>query len=168
MIDDRRVEHHHLPEVDRDRFGHAALLRFDARVRGRRVDEHDDRPAEFLGEAHGAERLAVALRAGVAEIPEDLFLGVPALDVSHEQHGLPLVVGEARHDRVVVGEPAVAVELDEPGEQAFDEVLESWALRVPRHQHALPRGEGPVEIAAQQFDAALERGDLAIARVGAR
>ena len=98
-------------------------------IRGRRVDEHDDRPAELLGEPHRAQRLAVALGPRVAEIPEDLLLGVAALDVADEQHRLPVVVGEAGHDRVVVGEAAVAVNLDEAGEQPLDEVLEAGAVR---------------------------------------
>ena len=38
------------------------------------------------------------------------------------RHGLPLVVGEAADDRVVVGEAAVAVQLVEAGEQPLDVV----------------------------------------------
>ena len=82
-------------------------------IRRRRVDEHDDRPVELLGEPHRAQRLAVPLRPRVAEVAEDLLLGVAALDVADEQHRLALVVGEAGHDRVVVGEAAVAVDLGE-------------------------------------------------------
>ena len=37
--DDRHVEQRHLAQVQRDRFGHAALLGLDARIRRRRVDE---------------------------------------------------------------------------------------------------------------------------------
>ena len=70
-------------------------------------------PAELLGQPHRPQRLAVAFGPRVAEVPEDLLLGVAALDVADEQHRLALVVGEAGHDRVVVGEAAVAVDLDE-------------------------------------------------------
>ena len=108
-------------------------------IRRRRVDEDDDRPAELLGEPHGPQRLAIALGPRVAEVAVDLFLGVAALDVPHEQHRLALVVGKAGHDRVVVGKAAIAVNLDEAGEQPLDEVLEARAVRVPRDQHALPR-----------------------------
>ena len=45
--DDRRVERRHLAQVERDRFRDAALLRFDARIRRRRVDERDHRPLNF-------------------------------------------------------------------------------------------------------------------------
>ena len=79
----------------------------------RRVDEDDDRPAELLGEPHRAQRLAVAFGPRVPEVPEDLLLRVAALDVADEQHRLALVVGEAGHDRVIVGEAAIAVNLDE-------------------------------------------------------
>ena len=96
-------------------------------IGGRRVDEHDDRPLELLGEPHRAQRLAVALGPRVAEVPEDLVLRVAALDVADDQHRLPFVVGEAGHDRVVVGEAAVAVNLDEVREQPLDEVFEARA-----------------------------------------
>ena len=113
---------HHLAQVDGDRLGDAALLGLDARVRRRRVDEHDDRPAELLGQLHHAQRLAVALGPRVAEVAEDLLLGVAALLVADDQHRLPLVVGEAGDDGVIVGEAAVAVDLDEVGEQPLDVV----------------------------------------------
>ena len=125
--DDRRVEQHHVAQVDGDRLGDAALLGLDARIRRRRVDEDDDRPAELLGQPHRAQRLAVALGPRVAEVAVDLLLGVAALDVADEQHRLALVVGEAGHDRVVVGKAAVAVDLDEVREQPLDEVLEARA-----------------------------------------
>ncbi len=94
-------------------------------IRGRRVDEDDDRPAELLGQPHRAQRLPVALRPRVAEVPVDLLLGVPALDVADEQHRLAVVLGETGHDRVIVGEAAVAVNLDEAGEEPLDEVFEA-------------------------------------------
>ena len=39
---------------------------------------------------------------------------------------------------------------------------------MARDEHALPRRQRPVEVAAHGFDAAPQRLDLAIARVGAR
>jgi hypothetical protein len=105
------VEHRHLAQVHGDRLGDAALLGLDARVGGRRVDEHDDRPAELLGELHRAQRLAVALGPRVAEVAEDLLLGVAPLLVADDEHRLAAVLGEAGDDGVVVGEAAVAVQL---------------------------------------------------------
>ena len=41
-----------------------------------------------------------------------------SLDVAEHEHRFAVILGEAGHDRVVVGEPAVAVDLDEAREQA--------------------------------------------------
>src|SRR4029077_13570101 len=95
----------------------------------RRVDEHDDRAMELLRQAHRAQRLAIALGARVAEIPEDLLLGVAALHVADQHDWLVLVVREAGHDREIVRESPVAVDLGEARKQAGDEVLaspEAW------------------------------------------
>ena len=98
--DDRHVEQRHLAQVERDRLSDAALFGFDARIGRRRVDEHDDRPAELLGQPHHAQRLAIALGPRVAEVPEDLLLGVAALLVADDQHRLAVEAREAGHDRV--------------------------------------------------------------------
>ena len=161
--DDRHVEHRHLAQVVGDGLGDAALLRLDARVGRRRVHEDDDRPPELLGEAHHADRLAVALRAGVAEVAVDLLLGVAPLLVPHHAHRLAVVVGKAGHDGVVVAEAAVAVHLDEIGEQQADVVEHVRPGGVPRHLHALPGRQGPVDLAPDRLDAAAEALDLPIA-----
>ena len=138
-------------------------------IRRRRVDEDDDRPAELLGQPHRAQRLAVALRPRVAEVAVDLLLGVAALDVADEQHRLALVVGEAGHDRVVVGEAAVAVDLDEAGEQPLDEVLEAGTARDgARPARAATASATRRARARIDSSAPAQRLDLAIARVGAR
>ena len=125
-------------------------------IRGRRVDEDDDRPAELLGQPHRAQRLAVALGPRVAEVPEDLVLGVAALDVADEQHRLALVVGEAGHDRVIVGEAAVAVNLDEAGEQPLDEVLEARAGSGCRATSTRCHGvSDAIEVGAHRLEPAL-------------
>ena len=53
--------------------------------------------------------------------------------------GVALVARDARHDGVVVGEAAVAVDLDELGEEQLDVLEDARPRRVPRHQHPLPR-----------------------------
>ena len=79
------VEHRHFAQVEGDRLGDAALLRFDAGIRGGRIDEADDGAVELLGQLHRAQRLAIPLRARVAEVPIDLLLGIAALLVAHDQ-----------------------------------------------------------------------------------
>ena len=138
-------------------------------IRRRRVDEHDDRPAELLRQPHRAQRLAVALRPRVAEVAEDLLLGVAALDVADEQHRLALVVGEAGHDRVIVGEAAVAVDLGEPGEQPLDEVLEARPVRDGARPARAATASATCRARARTDSMRpLQRLDLAIARVGLR
>ncbi len=77
-------------------------------------------PVELLRQFHDPKRLAIALRTGVAEVAKDLLLGVAALLVTEHGDRLALVLREAADDGVVVGETAIAVQLVEPGEQAFD------------------------------------------------
>ncbi len=94
--DDGRVEQRHLAKVQRDGLGDAALLGFDARIGRRRVDEHDDRPFELLGQLQDAKRLPISLGLGVAEVPVDLLLGVAALLMADHGDGLAVKEPEAR------------------------------------------------------------------------
>ena len=93
-----------------DRLGLAALLGALAGVGAGGVDQGDDREVEAVGEVHEADRLAVALGAGHAEVAGDARAGVVALLVADHHHGAVVEAGEAAHDRVVVGEGAVAGE----------------------------------------------------------
>ena len=94
---------------------------------------------ELLGQLHRAQRLAIALGPRVAEVAVDLLLGVAALLVADDQHRVLVVARQAGDDGVVVGEAAIAVDLDEVGEQPLDVVERRRPRRMPRHQHALPR-----------------------------
>ncbi len=161
-------EHGHLAQVERNGLGHAAFFRFDARVRRRRVHEADDRTAELFGHFHQAQRLAVTLGARVAEVAVNLLLGVAALLVADHQHRPAVVVGHPRHNGVIVGKAAVAVQLDEVGEQLFHVVERGRPRRVACHEHALPGGEVLVQLAADGRDPLFEPGNLAVAVVGRR
>ena len=130
--------------------------------RRRRVDEHHDRPAELLRELHHAQRLAIAFRPRVAEVAEDLLLGVAALLVADDADRLAFVVGEAADDRVIVGEAAVAVQLVEAGEQRVDVVERVGPRRMPRDQHPLPRRQVRVELGPDLVGAPPQRLDRAL------
>ena len=93
---------------------------------------------KFLGHAHQPDRFAIALGTRVAEVPVDLRLRVAALVVADDHHRLALVAGGARDDGVIVGEAAVAVQLDEIGEEPLDVVEHVGPAGMARHQHALP------------------------------
>ena len=88
--------------------------------------------------------------------------------MADEQDRLSLVVGEAGHQRVVVGEPAIAVDLGEAGEQPLDEVLDAGTIRMARDEDALPGRQRLVQLAAHRLETTVERFDLAIACVGPR
>src|SRR6185436_21175030 len=83
--DDRHAQARHFEQVSADGLGLAALLGVDAGISAGGVDEGEYRQAELFGELHHAQRLAVALGLGHAEIARDLFLGVAALLVA-EHH----------------------------------------------------------------------------------
>ncbi len=88
--------------------------------------------------------------------------------MADEQHRPAPVFGESRHDRVIVGEATIAVNLDEPGEEPLHVFLEARTVGMTGHLHALPRGQRGVQGRARGLDAAPEQDDLAFARVGAR
>jgi hypothetical protein len=63
---------------------------------------------------------------------------------------LPFVERGACNDGVIVGEPAVAVQFDEIGEEPGDVVEHVGPARVARHEHALPGGEPAVNLDARR------------------
>ena len=116
--DDRRRQARHLAQVVGDRLGLPALLGVQARGRRRACRRSVTiGPAELRRQLHHAQRLAVALRLGHAEVPVDLLLGVAALLVADDHHRPLLVEREAAHERGVVAEAPVAVQLGELGEE---------------------------------------------------
>src|SRR5262249_57627363 len=111
-------------------------------------------------------RFEIPRGPGGAEVAEDLLLRVGPFHVPDEEHRLALEVGEAGHNRVVVRETAVAVDLGEAGEERGDVPLEPWTVRMPRDEHALPRREGVVQVGPGRFEAASPLCDFAATRRG--
>ena len=139
-----------------DRLGLAALLGALAGVGAGGVDEGDDRHREAVGEVHQPDRLAVALGAGHAEVAGDARAGVVALLVADDDDGAVVEAGEAAHDRVVVGEVAVAGERGPLGEQVVDVVLAVRPLGVAGDQGLPPGVEAAVEVVEQGRGLAVE------------
>jgi hypothetical protein len=162
--DDRRVERRHLAQVQRNRLGDAALLRFDARVGRGRVDERNHRPAELLRQLHRAQRLPVAFGLRVAEVAVDLLLGVAAstLVMADDEDRIAHVACEPGDDRMVVREPPIAADLGELREQTADVVEDRRPLRVARDEDALPGGEVPVDFRADRVDPPIEALDRSL------
>ena len=104
-------------EVAGDGFALAALFGADAGVGSGEVDEGEDRAAEFFGDLHGAEGLAIALGVGAAELAGDALLEGAALEVADDHDGFAVEEGHAAGHRRIVAEGAVAVDLAEVGEE---------------------------------------------------
>src|SRR3546814_16409491 len=92
----------------RDRLRLAALLGADAGIGAGGVYQGDDRQAEPLRQAHEALRLALALRAGHAEVVLHPAVDVGALLVADDHDGLADAPPKAPADGVVLREQAVA------------------------------------------------------------
>ena len=76
-----------------------------------RVDEGEDRQVKLLRQLHDPQRLAEPFGARLPEVAHDLLFGVAPLLMADHAGRLPAKAGEAGHDRGVVRELAVAVNL---------------------------------------------------------
>ncbi len=154
--DDRHGQLGHLAQVVGDGLGLAPLLGADAGVGAGRVDEGDDRPPELLGLAHEAERLAVALGVGHAEVAPQVLLHVAALLLADDHDGRAAQARPPPDDGLVVAEVAVPVQLDPVGEDPLDVVEGVRALRVARDVHLFQRLQVLVRAPLQLLQLAAE------------
>src|SRR3546814_19982227 len=92
----------------RDRLRLAALLGAAAGIGAGGVYQGDDRQAEPLRQAHEALRLAVALRAGHAEVVLHPAVDAGALIVANDHHGFAADAPQATADGVVLRAQAFA------------------------------------------------------------
>ena len=85
-------------------------------------------------------------------------------------HGdrLTAVVGKAADDCVVVGKPAIAMELVPAREQALDIVQRVGAVWMPGHEDPLPRCQVRVELRPDLVGAPAQRLDRALPIGGTR
>ena len=118
-------------------------------IGARRVDEREDRQAEFLGETHQALGLAIAFRTRHAEVAQRALLRVAALLMADHHAGLAVETREAADDRQVVRIVAVAVQFVEIGEQLVHVVERVRALRMTGDLRNLPRRQVRVQIFGQ-------------------
>jgi hypothetical protein len=139
-----------------DGFGLAAFFGPFAGVCTGSVDKGDDRQAELVGHLHQANRLAIAFGAGHAEVAFDTALGVVALFVADYHDGLVVETGEATHDRVVIGEVAVACQRCVFGEQRVDVIFAVRTFRMTRDLAFAPGGQLFVEILEQFLGLAVQ------------
>src|SRR5690606_30216275 len=136
------------------------FLRADARVGARRVDQGDDRPAELVRHLHQAQRLAVPLRVRHPEVAAEVLLHVPPLLLPDDHDGLALQPRPAPHDRLVIPEAAVAVELNEVRERALDVIQGVWPLGMARELNALDGAQPAHALRLEPLQLALQHADL--------
>ena len=128
-------------------------------IGARRVHESDDGKAVPVGELHHAHRFAVALRVRHAEVPMGALADVAAFLVPDERDGLALETAHTGHERRVVRERAVAVELDEVVEDPLDVVERVRAILVSRQLDRAPDLVG-ARLLGDPVDLVLEPGHL--------
>ena len=141
---DRRPEAGHGSDRAGDGIGDAAFLGLGSGMGARDVDEGHDREAEPLGELHDPHRLAVALGMGHPEVAPDVLVRLGALLLADHDEPVAVDPGEARHDRLVVAERPVAVELHELIGHRGHELERVGALDVPGELDACPDGAARV------------------------
>ena len=139
----------------------AALLRLHAGKGAGGIDEGHHRQPEALRQPHQADRLAIALGLGHAEIVADARRGIVALFVPDHHHAAAVDEAEPADDRLIVGEGAIARERHEIRDEAGEIILEVRPLGVARHLRLLPRRELGIGLAQQPVRLGLEARDLA-------
>ena len=105
------------------------------------VDDGDHGQAELAGEFHQAQRLAVTLGVGAAEVAHDVLLGVAPLLGAHDHDPCVAQLGEAGDHRLVVGVKPVAVQFGEIVKGAVEVIERVGTPGVAGELHALPGGE---------------------------
>src|SRR5690606_500323 len=129
-----------------DGFGLAAFLGADAGIGARSIHEGDERQLEAVGHFHDADSLAVAFRAGRAEIVLETGLGVGALFLPDDGDGLTVEAAETGLKGFVIGELAVAGKRREFGEQPLDIFQAVRAVRMAGDLRLLPRGQLAIDV----------------------
>ena len=121
-----------------DGFRLAALLRADARIGARRIDQRDDGQFEPVRHFHQADRLAIAFRPRHAEIMLQPAFRAGAFLVTHDHHGAVLKTPEPADDGGVFRETAVAGQRREIVDQFLDIVGEMGPVGMPGDLGFLP------------------------------
>src|SRR5689334_15572790 len=136
---DHRHRHAHQGELGAgDGAGLAALLGPHARGCAGGVDQRHDREPEPAREAEDAHGLAVALRAGHAEVAVGALLEVAALLVADERDRLAPERADPGHDGRVVALRPVAVKLDEVVADPLQVVQRVGPVLVAGELHRMP------------------------------
>src|SRR5262249_31975468 len=134
----------------------AALFRVNAGIGALRIDEHKNRTAEFRGEIHCAQSLAIALRLRLAKVAADALLGVASLLAADDEHGLAVKTRHAGDESRVIREATVAMDFAKVFENEADEIFGVGTLRVTCQLDARPGAEVRVKFVLQLVDLAAQ------------
>ena len=158
--DNRRFQRRHFIEIAADGLGLATLFGSDARVGTGRVDEGEDRNGEFFRQMHQAQGLAIAFRAGHAEVAREFFLGIVPLLMADDHHRLAVKARQSADDGPVIGKAAIAVQLLEIRKDQAQVIERIRPLRMPCHLGRLPRRQVGVDFLGQRLALAFQQGNL--------
>ena len=160
--DDGHLQQKHLAQVDGDGLGDVAFLGADAGVGPGRVDQGDDRQVELVGQAHQAQRLAVAFGVGGAKVAANVLLGVAAFLGAQDHNGAVAQLGKAAHQRLVVGIKPVAMQLAELAKGRLDVIQGVRPLGMAGQLDPLPGSQVRVNLLARFLDLLLDLGYFVI------
>ena len=131
----------HFAEIDGDGFGDVPFLGADAGISARGVNQGNDGQAEFVGQTHQAQCLAITFRMRGTEIAQDVFLRVAALLGADDDDPMLSQSGKTADHRAVFRKEAVAVQLAKIREGVIEVIQRVRAFGMPCQLHALPGGQ---------------------------
>lgn len=140
----------------------SAFFCADAGIGAWRIDEVEDGQLEAVGHLEEADRFAVPLGVRHPEVSRDVFAGGAALLVTDDHHAAAAVLGDTADDGRVVGEPAIAVELDELGAEARHVVERVGPLGVAGDLHLLHGRQRAEDLASDLVGLMLEAAQLVL------
>src|SRR5262249_45745195 len=116
-----------------------ALFGIDAGISARSVDQRKNRPIELLCKLHCSKRFAVAFGFRHPEVTLLALFGRATLLMSHDHTRLVAKSCEPRHDRRIVAETAVSLNLAKGRKNKLDVIHRVGPIRMSRQLHSVPR-----------------------------
>src|SRR5436190_24402902 len=106
------------------------FLRTHAGISARRIDQRNNREAEFFGEPHQTQCLAITLGMRATEVAHHVLLRVPPFLVRDHDATMRTEFRETARHCLVVAKDAVAVELDPIGETTRNVIEREGAMNM--------------------------------------
>ena len=136
--DYRRSHLAHLEHALGDHMGLSTLLRPDAGIGARRVDEADDGHVVLFRQPHFAHGFAVTLRMRAAKIAGGALAISPSFLMPDNHHFELVDFGETGQHCAIIAKVLVAMQFDKLVECQIEIVARVWPVLMTRHLHGLP------------------------------